>query len=78
MKCATCQHDNPAAAKFCNGCGAALVPRCPGCAAENPPDARFCNQCGNSLGAGTSTAPSARDPRAYTPKHLADKILQSK
>jgi class 3 adenylate cyclase len=27
---------------------------------------------------GTPTAPPDRDPRSYTPKHLADKILQSK
>ena len=37
---------------------------------------RFCLGCGTPLAEGA--APSARAPRDYTPKHLADKILQSK
>src|SRR5262249_29142837 len=37
---------------------------------------RFCNGCGQGLGA---SAPAAtRDPRAYTPNHLAEKILTSR
>ncbi len=92
MNCSSCSHTNPAAARFCNGCGAALTPRCSSCNSENPAGARFCNGCGVTLGmAATATAtapvtgPSAptlptqsRDARSYTPKHLADKILQSR
>jgi class 3 adenylate cyclase/tetratricopeptide (TPR) repeat protein len=45
---------------------------------------KFCGECGASLGAvsaaGGPALPVARErsPRTYTPKHLADKILQSK
>jgi class 3 adenylate cyclase len=49
---------------------------CPECGHENPEGSRFCNGCGAPLGE-PSAAPE-RDPRAYTPKHLAEKILQSK
>ncbi|MCZ6782111.1 MAG: AAA family ATPase, partial [Proteobacteria bacterium] len=41
------------------------------------PGQAFCHGCGRHLGERTTLAPE-RDPRAYTPKHLADKILQSK
>ena len=45
---------------------------CPSCGHENPAGARFCNNCGAHL-AGTG-----RDPRSYTPHHLAEKILAQK
>ncbi len=38
---------------------------------------KFCDACAHSLATPDSKAPE-RDPRAYTPKHLADKFLQSK
>src|SRR5262249_40028739 len=53
MTCASCGHDNPAAARFCNACGAGLTPRCPACGADNPAGARFCNACGAALAAQT-------------------------
>ena len=46
-----CGHTNPAGARFCLECGAALAPRCGQCRAELPPDARFCVECGTRLGA---------------------------
>ena len=61
--------------RFCGRCGAALAARCPHCGAEAPPDFRFCGHCGKSLEA--AAAPAASE-RAYTPKHLADKILKSR
>ncbi len=76
MNCPTCQRENREDARFCDGCGATLVGTCPNCSRELRPDAEFCDGCGNGLGE-PSSAPE-RDPRAYTPKHLADKILQSK
>src|SRR6266850_4338872 len=67
---------------------------CPGCRNENPPGQKFCGECGARLIEGpapaaptatpTPGAPvgSASDrfasPAAYTPKHLAEKILTSK
>jgi class 3 adenylate cyclase/tetratricopeptide (TPR) repeat protein len=51
---------------------------CPACGHENPTGARFCNACGTRLGAvPAAPAPSTppRNARAYTPPHLAEKIL---
>jgi class 3 adenylate cyclase/tetratricopeptide (TPR) repeat protein len=78
--CPGCARDNPPAARFCGGCGAPLEARCPACQSPNPPDNRFCHKCGASLDrAATASAPSPpfASPRAYTPKHLAEKILTS-
>jgi class 3 adenylate cyclase/tetratricopeptide (TPR) repeat protein len=49
------------------------------CGATPPPGSGFCNGCGAALGATTASNPaSERAPADYTPRHLADKILQSK
>ena len=47
--------------------------RCPSCGHENREGAKFCEECA----APAVTAPE-RDPRAYTPKHLAEKILSAR
>jgi class 3 adenylate cyclase/tetratricopeptide (TPR) repeat protein len=47
---------------------------CPSCGHANPAEARFCNACGARLAA--PVAPP--EPRAYTPRHLAEKILAHK
>src|SRR5881409_3951988 len=47
--------------------------KCPGCGQENPGGARFCNECGNRLDGVAAVA----SPQAYTPQHLAEKILTS-
>src|SRR6266567_995882 len=62
--------------RFCGQCGAALEAACPSCGATNPPGHKFCGHCG----AGLSEGPQSRfrSPDAYTPKHLADRILTSK
>ena len=78
MHCPRCQHPNDATASFCEECGVRLgAYACPACSAEIKASARFCPSCGARVGSTTDRAP-ARHPRAYTPKHLADKILQSK
>jgi class 3 adenylate cyclase len=46
---------------------------CPSCGHENPAGARFCNDCGAHLAPPRITV----EPRAYTPRHLVDKILAS-
>ena len=48
--------------------------RCRQCSTENPAGARFCNACGQPL----AGAPPSAAVVAYTPKHLAEKILTSK
>jgi class 3 adenylate cyclase len=72
-----CGFDNPASVKFCGSCGRRLAAGCSSCGAENPPGFRFCGECGRPLAA-AEPRPQARDPRAYTPKHLAEKILTSR
>ena len=47
---------------------------CPSCGHRNGAGARFCAQCGHRLPAPVP----ARDLRAYTPRHLADKILRDR
>jgi len=88
MVCRSCGDENPEGAVFCGGCGGSLtvVADCPGCGAENPAGKKFCNACGHELSgvgsaagaeAGTHAAPGSaprRDPRAYTPEHLAERI----
>jgi class 3 adenylate cyclase/tetratricopeptide (TPR) repeat protein len=77
VKCPRCQHENPSAVKFCGECGARLELLCPSCRASNPPTNKFCNECGAALHSGTAAA-QFTSPQAYTPKHLAEKILSSK
>src|SRR5262249_61732753 len=80
MQCPHCQHNNSATAKFCEECGQRLPLLCPTCGFEAAPSAKFCPECGQRLG---SQAPAAERqdtvvfPRVYTPRHLAEKILQA-
>ena len=83
MSCPACRAENPSDSRFCLSCGAALGSRCPSCSAELPTGARFCNQCGGAVAGAKQVTEKERplrdrEPRAYTPKHLADKILASK
>jgi class 3 adenylate cyclase/tetratricopeptide (TPR) repeat protein len=81
MKCPRCQHENPVDATFCDECGARLEAACAACGEANRPGAKFCRKCGQPLiQRGTPARDAARlgPPRAYTPKHLAEKILTSK
>jgi class 3 adenylate cyclase/tetratricopeptide (TPR) repeat protein len=78
MKCPRCQQENPAHARFCLGCGARLALACGSCGTELPGGARFCLQCGQAVAAGSPAASPPPSPEAYTPKHLAEKILTSK
>ena len=77
MHCPGCGHENPPENRFCGGCGVPLSQVCSSCGHENAPDHRFCGECGASL-SDPARSVQERDPRSYTPKHLADKILQSK
>src|SRR5215510_11842884 len=75
MKCPRCQHENPVQAKFCLECGARLSPICAKCQTQLPAGAKFCLECGEPI---AGQAPGIPSPEAYTPKHLADKIMTSK
>src|SRR5215510_8097821 len=78
MKCPRCQQGNPGHARFCLGCGARLALVCASCGTELPGGARFCLQCGHAVATGVAVASPSPAPEAYTPKHLAEKILTSK
>ena len=77
MNCPGCGRANREDAAFCDACGTRFARACVTCGRELRPDAAFCDGCGARTGEEARAAPE-RDPRSYTPKHLADKILQSK
>jgi len=56
-----------------------LAVSCGSCGFSNDPGIKFCGGCGAPLGAAPSTATAKfASPDAYTPKHLAEKVLTSK
>ena len=75
MQCPRCQAQNAQDAKFCEDCGARLDAVCPSCGLPVGTGKKFCRSCGASVIADASRFTS---PQAYTPKHLAEKILISK
>jgi class 3 adenylate cyclase len=76
MKCPRCQAQNDEDARFCEDCGAQLELACPSCGQPVTAGKKFCRSCGAPLAqASVDRFPS---PKAYTPKHLAEKILTSK
>jgi len=72
MQCPACRHENSDGQKFCGECGARLTPATLGTTTAATPPAP----------APPSRPPAVSDrfasPAAYTPKHLAEKILTSK
>src|SRR5712664_4133068 len=51
---------------------------CSNCGSPVRESAKFCTQCGHSVEGGGSPQPRLVSPDAYTPRHLAEKILMSK
>ncbi len=76
MNCASCGHENRERAKFCEDCAAPLTRVCQSCGSELRPAAKFCDECATPVARGLG--PTLPEPRDYTPKHLADKILTSR
>jgi len=77
MTCPRCRQENPAEAHFCMKCGTGLTLVCAKCNTELPTGAAFCFACGQPV----TAAPGGQrftSPDAYTPRHLAEKILTSK
>jgi class 3 adenylate cyclase/tetratricopeptide (TPR) repeat protein len=76
MQCPGCRQHNPATARFCATCGTRLAAGCAACGAALPSGARFCPACGVAVAPPAPAA--ARSPDAYTPRHLADRILTTR
>ena len=79
MKCPKCQAENPEQNQFCRKCGTKLSMICPNCSADVLLADKFCGKCGHDLGELTE-APEIdfNQPQSYTPKFLADKILNNR
>src|SRR5215471_15642824 len=54
------------------------APWCSACGTELPAGARFCLACGQPVQVSDAVQPRPTAPVAYTPKHLAEKILTSR
>lgn len=78
MKCSSCQHENRTGAKFCEECAAPLDRACASCGAHISPTAKFCPECAHPVGKPAAASKQFDAPKDYTPKHLAEKILNSK
>ncbi len=91
MDCPSCGHLNREGARFCAQCATPLSDRvtCPSCGTAHPSAARHCDSCGQALsgegasaggreGNGGAAMAAGRDPRAYTPEHLAERIRGSR
>jgi class 3 adenylate cyclase len=79
MRCPGCQHENREGRRFCSECGASLAFLCAACGFSNEPGEKFCGGCGQPLlSSAQQSTPKSVSPVAYTPKHLAEKILTSK
>jgi class 3 adenylate cyclase/tetratricopeptide (TPR) repeat protein len=78
MPCPQCQRENRPQAKFCEECGASLARSCGHCGAALSTSAKFCSECGRATGIPPEPEARFASPHAYTPKHLAEKILTSR
>ncbi len=78
MQCPQCQHENRSQAKFCEECAAPLARTCPQCGSQLSATAKFCSECSHPVDSRVAPQQRFTSPQAYTPKHLAEKILTSK
>ena len=78
MQCPRCQHSNPPRSEFCEQCGIRLGRVCSNCGGRLAPTVKFCPECGHAVIGVESFTPRLASPQAYTPKHLAEKILTSR
>src|SRR5262249_7706698 len=72
-------------AKFCMECAGPLARKCSACGAELPATAKFCVECAHPVGQAAPTPVASSPalvsppaPSAYTPQHLAERIISSR
>ena len=73
LSCPSCGSQPPPGSRFCNDCGASLVDQA---STSASPVASV--EGGPTRPGAPFTGGASREPRAYTPEHLARKILRSK
>src|SRR5678815_5400470 len=82
MICPQCQRENLPDAIFCEHCGARLETVCSHCGEPNRRGATFCRICGQTISQTATVAPArvpgVPSPDSYVPRHLAEKILESR
>ena len=81
MNCPSCKSQTPPDAQFCPKCGLRLGLVCSQCQTANALGDAFCKRCGHALGersSGQDQSARFSPPQAYTPKHLAERIIDSK
>ena len=78
MRCLRCQAENREGRRFCAECGAPLAAACPACGFANEAEEKFCGGCGLPLRSPLPAGAGFPSPQAYTPPHLAEKILTSR
>lgn len=67
LRCPSCEHGNPAGAKFCNNCGLPVhLQPCGNCEAINEPTANRCYKCGGPLSLMPVLQPSSARAAADT------------
>ncbi len=79
MICPRCQHENGAAAKFCEQCASALARVCTNCGTQVSPIAKFCSHCGHSTGQSVVNYLSAHSQavRPQTAQPIPENFLTS-
>jgi Double zinc ribbon len=79
VQCPRCHAQNCEGRRFCAECAAPLAVPCPSCGFSNEPGEKFCGGYAAPLTVtGHPPEPTFTSPQAYTPKHLAEKILTAK
>jgi class 3 adenylate cyclase/tetratricopeptide (TPR) repeat protein len=82
MTCPRCAFENPPVMAFCGRCGTRLASLCLSCGFANPEGFAFCGKCGTRVSEAPAPSlqgsPPFASPQSYTPKHLAERILNSK
>jgi hypothetical protein len=78
VRCPLCQHENTERAKFCEECATPLTRKCANCDAQLSATAKFCPECAHPVQVETTPPTRFATPSAYTPLHLAERILTSR
>jgi class 3 adenylate cyclase/tetratricopeptide (TPR) repeat protein len=79
VQCPRCRAENREGRRFCGECGQSFALTCPACGFPNEGSEKFCGGCGRSVASTASTAnPKFQLPEAFTPTHLAERIIGSK